>query len=227
MAIRSGREDYFVRAAQGWSQQKYDEPLDLMKQRAEQIWSWGTPLEPGDRVVELGIGDGLLCCLLASQGLEVVGVDRSPTMVEEARKRAEREGVSAKFVIADANGFEFAEPVDAFIAFMGAFFRDARDPLEMLSRIRPMVRKKVIVDWNESAPYSIDEALELVRRAGYASATWRPHYQLGSGVPAVVRKGLRWIEGRSSFPVFSLLSSGYTLAGGAGFPVLVKGEAAP
>lgn len=50
-------------------------------------------LKPGDRVLDLGCGAGRHAIELAIRGYEVVGVDVSFTMLEEARKRAAEAGV--------------------------------------------------------------------------------------------------------------------------------------
>lgn len=53
----------------------------------------GTPLielaniRPGERVLDLGCGDGVLTEQLAAQGCTVVGVDASPEQIEAARAR--------------------------------------------------------------------------------------------------------------------------------------------
>lgn len=41
----------------------------------------------GQRVLDLGCGTGRYCALLAEQGASVVGIDPSPVMIEEARKK--------------------------------------------------------------------------------------------------------------------------------------------
>ncbi len=44
----------------------------------------------GERILDLGCGDGALTEQLAASGAEITGVDNSPTMLEEARKRGLR-----------------------------------------------------------------------------------------------------------------------------------------
>lgn len=55
----------------------------------------------GLRTIELGAGRGDLSFLLASRGADVTLLDSSPTVLDLARKRFERFGVSADYVQAD------------------------------------------------------------------------------------------------------------------------------
>ena len=52
----------------------------------------------GDPVLELGCGSGRLLAPLAQAGLDVTGVDSSPVMLERARARLNRLGVTATLV---------------------------------------------------------------------------------------------------------------------------------
>ena len=42
---------------------------------------------PGERILDLGCGDGAFSAMVAARGAEVVGVDRSPQLVAAARTR--------------------------------------------------------------------------------------------------------------------------------------------
>ncbi len=57
---------------------------------------------PGERILDLGCGDGALTKRLEASGATVVGVDASPSMVDEARRR----GVDAHVARAEALPFE-------------------------------------------------------------------------------------------------------------------------
>lgn len=62
---------------------------------------------PGERVLDLGCGDGVLARSLMDRGCEVVGVDASPAMVAAARSQ----GVDAR--VADGQCLSFDESFDA------------------------------------------------------------------------------------------------------------------
>lgn len=62
---------------------------------------------PGERILDLGCGDGMLTALLVEMGCDVLGVDASPEMVEAARSR----GVPAR--VMDGHALTFQEEFDA------------------------------------------------------------------------------------------------------------------
>ena len=71
-----------------------------------------TLLEPrrGERMLDLGCGDGVLTQELAAGGCEVVGVDSSPEMVCAARKR----GIDAR--VMDGESLSFASEFDGVLS---------------------------------------------------------------------------------------------------------------
>lgn len=48
----------------------------------------------GGKLLEIGVGTGALLVDLAGSGRDIVGVDHSPAMLEEARRRLQRSGIS-------------------------------------------------------------------------------------------------------------------------------------
>jgi len=88
------------------------------------------PLPPGCRVLEVGCGTGRTSCHLASIGCRVTAVDRHPTMVAKAKRRAEAMNVALDVRTADAcalpfpdGAFDvvFVESVTGFVEAEAAF----------------------------------------------------------------------------------------------------------
>lgn len=200
-ALTAGK---FSALSGGWSEREYADPSGFMRRRAEWVREWGAPLRPGDRILELGCGDGALSCLLASEGFDVVGVDISPGMIEEARRRAEGESSPARFEVADSDLLKTEEPFDAVVSFMSAFFTYTENPSEFLSRVAPLVRKKVIVDWNFRSPCRFEEAARSLEAAGLRRVEWRP-WLVPHTTRAASRPGLRgWVEERPNLALLLL-----------------------
>ena len=76
--------------------------------------------QSGERILDLGCGDGVLTQRIAASGAEVVGVDASPDMVAAACAR----GIDAR--VADGHRLEFAAEFDA--AFSNAALHWMLDP---------------------------------------------------------------------------------------------------
>lgn len=86
---------------------------ELYGQNARYVSRLGAPLldlldpRPGERILDLGCGDGVLTHQLAERGCEIVGVDSSPEMVEAALAL----GVDAR--VMDGHELSFEEEFDA------------------------------------------------------------------------------------------------------------------
>lgn len=86
------------------------------------MWSSVTTLLANDtfgpRILDLGCGPGWTSIFLAGRGLDVVGADVSPDMLEIARENANRMGMNIDFQTADMQGgFHFAQPFDGVLIF--------------------------------------------------------------------------------------------------------------
>lgn len=60
----------------------------------------------GGPVLEIACGSGLVTIPIAKQGLDVTGVDLAHSMLEHARKKADRQNLNIRWVEADARSFE-------------------------------------------------------------------------------------------------------------------------
>jgi len=78
----------------------YNRAIDLEQRLALAPW---LKVPAGARVLDIGCGVGRWSRLLAARGADVTGVDISPTMIEEARRRARSEGVAdrCRFLVSD------------------------------------------------------------------------------------------------------------------------------
>jgi SAM-dependent methyltransferase len=92
-------------------------------------------LGPGDRLLELGCGGGLLLRDALAAGASATGIDHSEEMVELARQRAP----GAEVVLAKAERLPFAD--DAFSAVaMSVVFFFFDDPVGVLRECRRVLR---------------------------------------------------------------------------------------
>lgn len=69
----------------------YNRAIQLEQRLALGPW---LAVRPGTRVLDVGCGVGRWSRLLASRGAHVTGVDLSPTMIAQAERRAESDGVA-------------------------------------------------------------------------------------------------------------------------------------
>ncbi|MFO7875941.1 MAG: metalloregulator ArsR/SmtB family transcription factor [Desulfovermiculus sp.] len=90
-AIYSERKDrtarFFQNVAPDWDELKNEilGPVDLNALIAEEVW-------PGQVAVDLGCGTGELALRLEQKAQKVIGIDSSPGMLEQARKRIAHNG---------------------------------------------------------------------------------------------------------------------------------------
>jgi trans-aconitate methyltransferase len=130
--------------------QRTDEPL--MERQAEWnanlydakhafVWKYGADLVPllapqsGERILDIGCGTGHLTAQIAESGARLVGVDRSPEMVNAARKVYP----NLQFEVADARDLRFRDEFDA--VFSNATLHWIREPEHVIRGIRNSLRQ--------------------------------------------------------------------------------------
>jgi ubiquinone/menaquinone biosynthesis C-methylase UbiE len=162
--------------AEGFAERTYENLHFDMYRRFIIATTWGAPLPPGDSVLELGCGDGYLAQLFVQQGLRYRGVDISPKMVTMAEQRLREAKLKAEFVVTDVSQMPLSEPFDVVMSFMGAFFTYVSSPLAVLTRFRPYVRRKIVLDLNPRGNIPLRAAIEMLRKAGFRNIAWRPFF---------------------------------------------------
>ncbi|MEV4514430.1 class I SAM-dependent methyltransferase [Dactylosporangium sp. NPDC049525] len=121
-------------------------------------------------VVDLGCGTGSVSVLLAEAGHRVYGLDASAGMLDVARDKAGRHGVTVPLVLGDA-----ADPPFAAASFDVVLARHVLwalpDPAAVLARWSALLRPRgrlVLVEgrWSTGAGISAADCASLVRRNG-------------------------------------------------------------
>jgi SAM-dependent methyltransferase len=105
----------------GWDQWYADDLTPWEIGRPQAVWVDLVDAEAlRTPILDSGCGTGEHTLLLAERGLEVLGVDLSPIAIDRARRKAERRGVAADFVIGDVLrlqdlGRRFATVIDSAV----------------------------------------------------------------------------------------------------------------
>lgn len=80
-------------------------------------------LKPGDRVLDVACGSGNLTIPAARTGATVTGVDIATNLLEQARERAESEGLKIQFDEGDAENLPYDDAAfDVVVTMYGAMF---------------------------------------------------------------------------------------------------------
>jgi len=121
--------------------------LDQLKQGMRRAWSAGDfgqiarysaqcaadfvdrlAIQPGARVLDVACGTGNLAIPAARQGAQVWGSDIAPNLLEQARRRASDEGLSATFEEGDAEQLPYPDAhFDVVMSMYGAMFAPRPD----------------------------------------------------------------------------------------------------
>ncbi len=119
------------------------------KEEVEQIVSL-LELQPGVSICDLCCGVGRHSLELARRGLNVTGVDRTALYLEQAKKKAEAEGLNVRFVQEDMRSFCEPKAFDVVINVSTSFgyFEDAADDKRVLENIYKSLKDggKLLID---------------------------------------------------------------------------------
>jgi len=113
--------------AQVWDTKAYARNAQFVSELGQNVVELLCPHE-GERILDLGCGDGTLASVLAQAGACVVGIDSSPEFVSSARAR----GVDAH--VMDAGRLAFAAEFDA--VFSNAALHWMRDADAVIAAVR-------------------------------------------------------------------------------------------
>jgi len=118
-------------ASQRWDAARYAANADFVPTLGQDVATLLAP-RAGERILDLGCGDGVLTARLADGGATIVGVDASPELVAAARAR----GVDAHVV--DGHALPFDGDFDA--VFSNAALHWMRRPEQVIAGVRRALR---------------------------------------------------------------------------------------
>ncbi|MEO5343689.1 MAG: methyltransferase domain-containing protein [Gammaproteobacteria bacterium SHHR-1] len=168
-------------------------------------------LRPGMRVLDLACGPGLISCLLARMvaGGQVLGLDLSPQLLDEARAHAAQAGLAnLSFQQGDAYALELADGGVDFV-YARFLFQHLKRPEQALSEIMRVLRPGGIL-----AIADVDDAwlslypeparfAAFVRRAAQAQAGQGGDRHIGRKLAGLLAEAgfaqvNAWVQGLSS-----------------------------
>src|SRR5581483_8256805 len=116
----------------------YNRTIQLEQRLALRSW---LQVKPGTRVLDVGCGVGRWSRLLAARGAHVTGVDLSPTMIDQARRRAVLEGVAdlCDFRVQDLSRLDVEGPFDLVLGV--TVLQHILDPELLSAAVRGMTAR--------------------------------------------------------------------------------------
>ena len=91
-----------------WNTALYEGSHEFVWQYGEEVLAWLSP-QPGEWILDLGCGTGQLTEKLRLAGVNAIGIDSAPSMIEQARRNYPQ----IEFVLADARNFQVKQPLNA------------------------------------------------------------------------------------------------------------------
>lgn len=101
-------------------------------------------ISSGAFVLDLGCGPGRHSLEIARRGFSIIGVDRTKTYLEKARKQAETEALKVEFIQEDMRSFCKPDTFDVAINLFTSFgyFEDIRDDKKVIKNVYSSLKNK-------------------------------------------------------------------------------------
>ncbi|SDM33079.1 Methyltransferase domain-containing protein [Nonomuraea maritima] len=125
---------YDTPSLERWHSRAYDSSFGYVSTQGAPLVDLLDP-RPGERVLDLGCGTGVLTAQIAFRGAEVLGIDGSPAMIEKAL--AQYPGIN--FIVGDGHDFTVVDPYDAVFS-NAALHWMIRDPGAVITSVRDALK---------------------------------------------------------------------------------------
>lgn len=152
-----------------WDTATYDRDFAFVAAYGAELLDW-LRARPGERILDLGCGTGVLAERILATGATVIGIDSDPAMVEAARRRLPQ----TEFRVADGHDFSVDEPVDA--VFSNAALHWMPAAVEVLGCVSDALRigGRLVAEMGGTGNVATVMAAvdEACREAGLPERTW-------------------------------------------------------
>jgi SAM-dependent methyltransferase len=209
----------YDRIAQGFAEHDYADPEGYAARRARLIIELAG-LRPGQHIIDLCCGDGIMAPPLIAYGVRYTGVDASPGMVEAARAR----NPGVQFVLGLCEEYEPPEPVEAAICLRGFYY-----PLDrgaFFRHVASYIRGTFVFDFRPGT-YEPEPILDDLRAAGLSEIKLRPFFlPQRRRIPVRAARGVEALE--RTGPLASLAARRFgTVFCAAGLPAPARIQIGP
>ncbi len=134
-------------------------------------------LKPGDKVIDLGSSTGTFLINLAkkTEGMDLIGIDNSPAMIERAKNKAKAFGVNVEFIEADFLEYDFSGSKAIIANYTVQFVRPLKRE-KLIKKIYDSLEKngiflmseKLITENKKLNKIMIDIYYEYKKKMGYS-----------------------------------------------------------
>lgn len=173
----------------------------LYDQKHSFVWRYGASLldllapRPGERILDLGCGTGHLTAQIAEMEAEVLGIDHSPAMIEQARTSYP----NLRFEVADARDFAVEKPSDAI--FSNAVLHWIKEPERVVDCVRSALKPggRFVAEFGGRGNVQAIIAALTEAAVAFGMGAWEPPWyfpSLGDYAALLGRHGLEVLDAR-------------------------------
>jgi len=147
-----------------WNAKLYDNKHSFVSKYGNSLVELLAPKQ-GEKVLDLGCGTGDLANTFYEYGVEIIGVDKSENMVEQAIRKYPH----IKFLVQDATELDYHDEFDAF--FSNATLHWVQPPIQALHGIYQSLKKsgRFVADFGGKGNVQTitDEIVHQIKEAGF------------------------------------------------------------
>jgi methyltransferase family protein len=179
----------YASIADTFTEHEYGDPGRYFRHRADIVVALGSPLAPGDRLLDLACADASFAPPLLARGIVYTGLDANEGMVAAARARV---GDAAEIVAGDLLAYVPPRPVAATTIFRSLHF--VGDRRAFFAHVAAYTERKLVFDANPRRLPLATLRAELAA-AGLDRVETRPFFlPQHAALPAAAARALELLE---------------------------------